>query len=112
VRIILFLVISLLIFQEAECQSFWAKKQAGVNVDETLDVVSDDFGNSFSVGYFSTTANVNESDVFVEGLTDIFVSMVTQNGSTQWVRSFGGVQSDRGLSIAVDDFGLHRRPPR
>jgi gliding motility-associated-like protein len=86
-------------------QAYWVKKQAGGNIDETLDVVSDGSGNSFSVGYFSTGAEINGQNFLVEGLTDGFVSAVTQNGNELWSKSFGGPQSDRALSVAVDGSG-------
>ncbi|MEM9052413.1 MAG: gliding motility-associated C-terminal domain-containing protein [Bacteroidota bacterium] len=94
-----------LLLQPAMAQNFWAKKQAGGNTDETIDVVSDVFGNNYSIGYFSTAAEINENDEFVNGLTDVYVSSVSQNGSTNWVKSFGGVQSDRGLGVAIDPIG-------
>lgn len=92
-------------FNLAYSQSFWAKKQAGGNVDETLDIVSDDAGTSYSTGYFSTSADINETTFFVQGLTDIFISKVSANGANQWTESFGGSQSDRGLGVAVDGLG-------
>jgi hypothetical protein len=90
---------------DAGAQALWAKKQGGGNVDETLDIVSDAQGNSYSTGYFSTSAEINGSSYFVEGLTDLFVSKVSAAGITLWTETFGGSQSDRGLGIAVDQSG-------
>lgn len=95
----------LLSFNLAYSQTFWAKKQAGGNVDETLDIVSDAAGNTYATGYFSSSASINETTVSVQGLTDVFVSKVSSAGATQWVKSFGGNQSDRGLGVAVDASG-------
>jgi len=103
-RVLLFFPLIVLALS-AQAQSFWAKKQAGGNVDETLDLVSDASGNSFVTGYFSTAAEVNGTNLGVEGLTDVFVSKVSSNGDTEWTVSFGGPQSDRGLGIAVDQSG-------
>ncbi|MFT6997814.1 MAG: gliding motility-associated-like protein [Cryomorphaceae bacterium] len=105
VRPIVLTLVTLLLCQSSFSQSFWAKKQAGGNVDETLDIVSDDAGTSYSTGYFSTSADINETTFFVQGLTDIFISKVSANGANQWTESFGGSQSDRGLGTAVDGLG-------
>ncbi|MCZ4408443.1 gliding motility-associated C-terminal domain-containing protein [Cryomorphaceae bacterium 1068] len=99
------LIIFTLSFQGAFSQSFWAKKQAGGNVDETLDIASDGLGNSYSTGYFSSSAQINETTYSVQGLTDIFVTKVSSNGVNLWSESFGGSQSDRGLGVAVDGVG-------
>jgi len=68
-------------------------------------VVSDSEGNTYSTGYFSTSAGVNGESLLVQGLTDIFVSKVNVSGGTEWSVSFGGSQSDRGLGITVDNSG-------
>lgn len=104
-RLLLALLVAILLASSAEGQSFWAKKQAGGNVDETLDLVSDDSGNSYITGYFSTSAEINGQSFAVEGLTDVFVSKISSSGAAEWTLSFGGGQSDRGLGIAVDESG-------
>ena len=100
-----FILFAFLWSYQLHSQDLWAKKQAGGNVDETLDLVSDDAGNTYSIGYFSSVADINGSSIGVDGLTDIFVSKVSSNGTTQWTVSFGGTQSDRGLGVAVDQLG-------
>ena len=86
-------------------QTYWAKFQGGQNVDETLGVTGDATGNTYTTGYFSSTAQVNGTSLSVNGLTDIFVSKVGVNGATLWSKSVGGTQSDRGLGIATDQSG-------
>jgi gliding motility-associated-like protein len=93
------------IFVSISAQSFWAKPQAGGNNDETLDIVSDASGNSYAVGYFSSSAQISGTSASVQGLTDVHVSKVSSAGNTAWVRTFGGPQSDRGLGVAVDGSG-------
>lgn len=95
----------LFLCQSLWSQTYWAKRQAGANVDETLGITSDSEGNSYSTGYFSSSADVSNEMLTVEGLTDIFVSKVSESGVTEWSVSFGGNQSDRGLGIAVDHSG-------
>lgn len=86
-------------------QNYWAHYQAGDNVDETLGSAADDDGYTYATGYYSTAATVNNVDLVVNGLSDVYVSKVAQNGSTEWSFGFGGVQSDRGLAIDVDQVG-------
>jgi len=105
VRISALLILLVFFADSLSAQSFWAKTQAGGNNDETLDIVSDAAGNSYSVGYFSTSAEINGLNSSVQGLTDIYVSKVSSAGNTTWVETFGGSQSDRGLGVAVDGSG-------
>ena len=91
-----------LYFGSISAQTYWAKKQAGSNVDETLAVTGDDLGNTYTTGYFSGMASIDGVTKVVNGLTDIFISKISSNGTTTWVVTAGGSSSDRGLAIAVD----------
>jgi len=102
VRPLILLLAAALFAQCVAAQTFWAKKQSGANTDESLAIASDAAGNSYSTGYFSTSATINETNLSVQGLTDVYVSKVSSNGTSQWSKSFGGSQSDRGLGISVD----------
>lgn len=99
------IICSLLICTALHAQSYWAQKQAGGNVDETLAIASDGAGNSYLTGYFSTSANINGTTQSVSGLTDVFITKTAENGTSNWVKSFGGSGSDRGLDVAVDESG-------
>lgn len=90
---------------EGGSQDYWAHYQGGNNVDETLGSATDQEGNLYATGYFSTAATINQVDLTVNGLTDIYVSKVAQDGVTEWSLGFGGSQSDRGLGIGVDEQG-------
>lgn len=98
---ILFILLFLFGFNSVQSQ-YWATKQYGPNVDETLAVTGDANGNTYITGYFSSTANINGQTKSVAGLTDVFISKISPQGSTIWVTTAGGPGSDRGLSIAVD----------
>lgn len=89
----------------AQGQTFWAKTQAGGNVDETLGVTGDGAGNSYATGYFSTSASISGNTLSVNGLTDIFVTKIGTAGNTLWSVKAGGPSSDRGLGIATDNAG-------
>lgn len=104
-RPIILTAIFALLIQHSFSQNFWAKKQAGGNVDETLDIDIDPSNNTYVTGYFSSVAEINNINLSVQGLTDIFVSKVLPNGDTDWAKAFGGAQSDRGLGITYDQAG-------
>ena len=99
---VVFAILCTLYFGSISAQTFWAKKQAGSNVDETLAVTGDNLGNTYTTGYFSGVANIDGVSKVVNGLTDIFISKISANGTTTWVVAAGGSSSDRGLGIAVD----------
>ncbi|NEN23691.1 T9SS type B sorting domain-containing protein [Cryomorpha ignava] len=90
-------------FASLSAQTYWAKKEAGSNVDETLAVTGDNLGNTYTTGYFSGLASIDGVTKVVSGLTDIFISKISANGTTTWVVAAGGSSSDRGLGIAVDN---------
>ena len=94
-----------LITTSLSAQTYWAKKQAGSNVDETLAITGDGAGNSYTTGYFSGSATINGQVKVVNGLTDIFISKLDLSGGNVWTVSAGGSGSDRGLGIAVDGQG-------
>lgn len=99
------ILFTLLLSNSIFSQNYWAQTQAGGNVDETLACASDASGNSYLTGYFSTSAIINGTTRSVNGLTDVFITKTAQNGTSAWVKSFGGSGSDRGLDIAVDGSG-------
>ena len=100
---IFFAILFSVIFIPLSGQNYWAKKQAGGNVDETLAVTGDNSGNTYTTGYFSGLANIDGVQKVVNGLTDIFISKISPDGTTLWVVAAGGTSSDRGLGIAVDN---------
>src|SRR5690554_72536 len=99
----LFVFLFVVICAPLSAQNFWATKQAGSNVDETLAVTGDDLGNTYTTDYFSGLANINGVDKVVTGLTDVFIAKIAPNGTSVWVMAVGGTSSDRGLAIAVDN---------
>ncbi len=104
-RIALLVLFMFLAGSRLNAQIYWGRYQGGANVDETLAVTGDAAGNTYSTGYFSSSAQVNGVSLSVNGLTDIFVTKSSNSGASTWVIGVGGAQSDRGLGIAVDAGG-------
>ncbi len=82
---------------------YWMQRGGSLNVDEGLDVVVDDDGNSYATGYFSGTADFGNTNLSSSGSTDIFVAKLDEDGEYLWAVKAGGSSTDRGLSIALDD---------
>jgi hypothetical protein len=83
-------------------QPYWGKLQGGANVDETVAVFVDGSDQTYTTGYFSTSAQVNGSPLSVVGLTDVFLTKTNAAGTSVWSIGFGSSSSDRGLDVAVD----------
>lgn len=84
---------------------YWVQKAGGITIDEAADIALDNSGNSYTVGYFTGTANFGSTSLVAEGSTDIFLVKTNNQGVIQWAVSAGGTASDKGLSIAVDNAG-------
>ena len=81
----------------------WAFNQAGAQNDETRAVTGDDAGNTYSTGYFGSSASINGIAVSGTQLSDVFVSKISPTGDAIWSTSAFGTGSNRGLDIAVDN---------
>lgn len=87
----------------AEAQ--WALKQAGVQNDETRAVAGDNDGNTYTTGYFGSSAAINGINVSGSLLSDVFLSKVGPSGDAIWSTSAFGNGSNQGLDVAVDTDG-------
>jgi gliding motility-associated-like protein len=88
-------------------QSYWAQASGGNDVDEAMDVTNDASGNIYSTGYFTNSATFDSYVVTSSssGIPDGYVYKTNAAGQMQWITKFGGIGSDRGLSIRVDGSG-------
>ncbi|MGI8893797.1 MAG: SBBP repeat-containing protein, partial [Bacteroidia bacterium] len=87
----------------------WAKKMGGNMEDIGHAITVDSNGNVYTTGTFDGTANfdpgLNSYNLTSYGSFDIFISKLDSNGNFLWATNFGGIDFDRGLSIAVDGDG-------
>lgn len=88
----------------------WAKQFGGVGseiIASTLDI--DNSGNIYTIGYFSNTVDfdpgVGTYNLTSFGEGDIFISKLDSSGSLVWVKRIGGINTDEGEDIKVDDLG-------
>lgn len=84
----------------------WSKQFGGTGNDYSLCLVVDDFGNIYTTGGFSNSADfLPGSGTFVltsDGDYDIFISAIDVNGNFLWARKIGGADAEWGRSITTD----------
>jgi hypothetical protein len=88
----------------------WAKSMGGSNNDDCWSIAVDGFGNVYTTGFFSGTADFDPgagtSNLTSMGGYDIFISKLDTAGNFLWAKSMGGTNNnDVGYSIAVDGSG-------
>ncbi len=87
----------------------WAKSMGGTGVDESYFLNFDALGNVYTTGWFNDTADFNPDgsiyDLTSNGMTDIFISKLNNNGNFIWAKSIGSTAGDYSNSIAIDDSG-------
>src|SRR5688500_2535630 len=69
----------------------------------------DNTGNVYTTGSFTGTADFDPgtgtNNLTTFGSDDIFVSNLNSSGEFVWARQLGGTNSDKGISITVDNIG-------
>lgn len=83
----------------------WAVNGGGGSSDRAEAVAVDGLGNVYVTGYFSGTASFGSQTISSAGLQDVFIAKYNTNGVLQWVTSAGGMESDFGFGIDVNNLG-------
>ncbi len=87
----------------------WAKALGGTSDDVANAIALDAFGNVYTTGSFSGTANfdpgVGTFNLTSAGSIDVFVSRLDSAGNFSWAKALGGTNDDRAIAIALDAFG-------
>jgi len=89
----------------------WAKRLGGIWGDEGYSLALDDSGNVYVTGWFVSTADFDPgpdtANLTSVGSSDIFFAKYSSDsGNYIWAKRLGGgIGSNRGKSIAVDDTG-------
>ena len=87
----------------------WAKTFGGTVADYGTSVAVDASGNIYTTGYFAGTVDFDPGagtiNLTSAGGTDVFVSKLNSSGDYVWAKTFGGISSERGVSVAVDSSG-------
>jgi hypothetical protein len=88
-------------------QKGWARSWGGENADQAYGVAVDESGNIYVTGTFAfTTVDFDPGPGLDEhtpvGARDVYLSKFDMNGDFQWVRTWGGADSNESHGIAVD----------
>ncbi len=77
--------------------------------NEGTDVVTDQQGNIYSIGYFDSDIDINPGmgalNFVSVGRSDIFIQKLDAQGNFIWAKQIGDIYSDAGNSIHIDDNG-------
>jgi hypothetical protein len=81
----------------------------GKSNDYSQSIAFDDKGNVYTIGSFSEAVDFNLGNDTVRisavGASDIYIQKMDADGNFIWAKSFGGMTSDGGNSIAIDNKG-------
>lgn len=104
------ILLSLLIVSNfAMCQTFdwsWTKRPYGVEQEVGYGVATDNFGNIYVTGAFSTDTIFFANDTITnKGNWDSFIFKYNSSGDEIWAKSAGGTNGDLSNGIAVDNNG-------
>jgi hypothetical protein len=88
----------------------WAKSMgSSTGTDLGQSITTDASGNVYTIGTFEGISdfdpNAGTTSLTSNGQVDIFISKLDALGNFVWVNGFGGPNSDRGRSIALDAIG-------
>ena len=87
----------------------WAKKMGSPEIDGGGSITVDVFGNVYTTGNFSGTADFDPGSGVYElssaGIRDVFIQKLTASGDFVWAARLGGNSLDIGYSVAVDSAG-------
>lgn len=105
-----FLVALLLTVSMAGAQSLeWGGRFGGAGEDVILAMHTDAVGNTYTTGYFTSTADfdLTEAEYLMTTTMDfeIFLQKTAPDGSLLWAKSMGGEFGDYGTKIATDSSG-------
>jgi len=82
----------------------WASRAGAANgIDMGRAIAMDGNGNIYVTGQFANTADFGSYSLTSNGMEDIFVAKLDQNGIWQWAVSAGGTGFDMGGDISIDD---------
>lgn len=96
---------------DASGNFIWAKQLGDAYVDRASDVAVDDSGNVYTTGFFTGTVDFDPSlgTFFMSTPStthgDAYILKLDNSGNFIWAVEFGGIQSDRGVSLCIDNTG-------
>ncbi len=87
----------------------WAKAMGGMSSDVGYSIITDAYGNTYTTGSFSGTADFDPSagtyNLTSAGSYDIVIQKLDASGNFVWAKRMGGTDWDGCYSISTDDSG-------
>ena len=86
----------------------WLWAQSGgesVGSDFAMGNITDNSGNTYVTGYYFQTATFGTYTLTSLGAQDVFILKYDNNGIIQWAKSIGGISTDYGSKISLDNAG-------
>jgi hypothetical protein len=78
----------------------WAKSAGGTNLDYGAGISTDNSGNVYVTGYFSSSLiTFGTTTLINSGTYDMFIVKYDSSGNVLWAKSAGGTNTDFGISI-------------
>ncbi len=92
---------------DADGNELWARRAGSHKWDAGVDVVLDETGSIYIVGYYREEANFDGIILPYEGdKKNAFVAKYDPDGNIQWVKGFGGLGIDEALSVGISQNGI------
>lgn len=89
--------------------TLWARSIGGPKGETGYSIAIDNSGNIYTTGWFNETVDFDPGvETFFltsSGKTDVYVQKLDNNGNFIWAKSFGGIDSDYGYSVRIDNYG-------
>lgn len=102
--VVFFLIYSISVSTVAQSWS-WVKATGFGSQDRSTDIVVDNWGNVYTVGYFSSSLNLQGSPLISNGGTDAFITKYASGGALIWAKRFGGNGNDEAWGVGTDSLG-------
>ncbi|MFZ1528015.1 MAG: hypothetical protein WAT19_04640, partial [Ferruginibacter sp.] len=80
----------------------WSKSYGTASSEQFIDIAADSRNGVYSLGNFSGPITIDGQIYNSNGGTDLILMKHDTTGSVVWVKTFGGVSRDSGISIKTD----------
>ena len=86
---------------DSEGEFKWLNKAGGYGNDQGFDLFTDNDGNSYATGFFSSVAVFGDHVIESQGESDIFIAKYNWAGEVEWAKRAGGIYQDYGYGITA-----------
>jgi hypothetical protein len=83
----------------------WAKKTGSTSGEKCYSISTDEGGNLYTTGFFTSPIFFGSFPLANAGSADIFIAKYDSSGNIVWAKSFGGANDEGGFGISSDSVG-------